>query len=59
MSDKRVELKLEDFEKIVKKERKAELIIEELKNELEECKKANKFLNEQIKEYNKKFTVGE
>ena len=55
MSDKKVELGLEDFGKMVNKDKQEEQIIEVLKRELKECKKANRFLNEQIKEYNRKF----
>ena len=53
--NKKVELNLEDFGKMVNKDKQEEQIIEVLKKKLEECEKANRFLNEQIKEYNKKF----
>jgi len=55
MNNKKIELDLKDFEKMIDKEKQEEQIIEVLKRELKECKKANRFLNEQIKEYNKKF----
>jgi len=55
MNNKKIELDLKDFEKMIDKEKQEEQIIEVLKRKLKECEKANRFLNEQIKEYNKKF----
>lgn len=47
----KIEVDKQEFEKLIK-------YVETLKTELQKCQKINKFLNEQIKEYNSKFTKG-
>jgi len=50
MKDKKiVEIPAEDFENLIKR-------VKILEDELDKCEKINKYLNEEIKNYNKEFT---